>query len=71
MSMTAKSKSDWTFAYRRDHVIRLAAGMKCCHCGRALSADDAERIGNEVGIICAGCHHELFAIENAPHHHPI
>jgi hypothetical protein len=54
-----------TFAYAGNYEVRLAASIKCPHCGRKLHATDIEADFGDVKLICAGCHRDVLTIGSA------
>jgi hypothetical protein len=51
-----------TFAYAGSHAVRLATGLKCPHCSRALRANDVKADFGDVQLICANCHRDVLKI---------
>ena len=51
-----------TTAHSGDRTIKLAP-LFCPYCERGLHAHDIEIIGDDISIVCAGCHRDLLTVQ--------
>jgi predicted RNA-binding Zn-ribbon protein involved in translation (DUF1610 family) len=60
-------KPKMTYAVVDHHVVRLAPGVQCPHCGREAQARDFEVRAEGTFWICqgAGCHGDILTVTSS------
>jgi len=47
---------------QRTITVRIAAPLRCPHCGRCMRAGDANILNDGIVFDCGGCFHRLIEI---------